>query len=127
MNESLHKEWLTKGDDDYLNARSIITHRDGTPSGVCFLSEQMAEKYLKALLVYRKEPVPKIHDLLRLETILIKRIPDITTLHEYLATLNRYYIETRYPGDYPEFSWQDAQEAFDAANVIQQFVRGQLS
>ena len=45
-----YKEWLDKANDDYLNAKSILNHKDGAPSGVCFLSQQLAEKCLKALL-----------------------------------------------------------------------------
>ncbi|MBI2459091.1 MAG: HEPN domain-containing protein [Parcubacteria group bacterium] len=41
--------WVRKARDDELNIRSILKHRDGAPSGVCFLSQQMAEKYLKGL------------------------------------------------------------------------------
>jgi len=36
--------------------------------------------------------------------------------------LTTYYFETRYPGDYPEFSWQDAEQAYDAAKKIKKFV-----
>ena len=36
--------------------------------------------------------------------------------------LNRYYIETRYPGDYPEFSRHDSMEALEAALRVKQFV-----
>ncbi len=36
--------------------------------------------------------------------------------------LNRYYIKTRYPGDYPEFNEDDAKEAFESALEIEEFV-----
>lgn len=124
---NLYHEWLKKSGDDELNARSIVTHRDGAPSGVCFLSQQMAEKCLKALLAYHQKPFPKIHDLLDLETRLLDAEPEIKTLHEDLVTLNRYYIETRYPGDYPEFSWQDADDAFMAASNIANFIKQRIS
>ena len=52
------KEWTKRANDDELNARSILTHKDGTPNGVCFLSHQMAEKYLKAFLVHKKKWFP---------------------------------------------------------------------
>jgi hypothetical protein len=36
--------------------------------------------------------------------------------------LNRYYIETRYPGDYPAFTMDEARAAFDAALRVKDFV-----
>lgn len=122
-NLKAYEEWIKKAADDELNAQSILTHRDGAPSGVCFLSQQIAEKYLKALLVFHKKPFLKVHDLLDLETRLLEPEPDVKTLHQELVLLNRYYIETRYPGDYPEFSWQDADDAFRAATNIANFVK----
>jgi HEPN domain-containing protein len=126
-NASLCLEWLKRAGDDELNANSIVTHRDGAPSGVCFLSQQMAEKCLKALLIFHQKPFLKVHDLLDLETRLLDTEPEIKILHEDLVILNRYYIETRYPGDYPEFSWQDADEAFKAATNIVNFVKEKIN
>lgn len=39
-----------------------------------------------------------------------------------LTFLNRYYIETRYPGDFPEFSLAEAKDAFAAAVAVKDFV-----
>lgn len=120
--ENNYSEWLKKASDDELNAQSILKHRDGTPSGVCFLSQQIAEKYLKALLIFHKKNFPKVHDLLELETRLLEIEPGIKKLHQKLSMLNRYYIETRYPGDYPDFFWEDAEKALKAALDIKEFV-----
>jgi len=116
------KEWLKYATNDELNARSILTHKDGAPNGPCFISQQMSEKYLKGLLVFYGKNVPKIHDLLALETLLLAIEPTIKELHKDFALLNRYYIIARYPADYPEFSWKDAQEAYEAALRIKDFV-----
>lgn len=102
MVQKLIQEWLDYAHNDELNAKSILTHRDGHPNGPCFLSQQIAEKNLKALLIFHGKHVPKIHDLLRLETLLLPDEPDIKELHEDLTILNRYYIATRYPGDFPQ-------------------------
>lgn len=124
LNELNHKKWFQKALDDELNAKSILTHRDGTPSMVCFVSQQMAEKYLKAFLVYKSKSFPKIHDLLSLASILLNFLSknELGEIKESLILLNRYYSETRYPGDFPEFTWKDAEEAFAAANKIKEFV-----
>ncbi|MFH1565316.1 MAG: HEPN domain-containing protein [bacterium] len=36
--------------------------------------------------------------------------------------LTGFYIATRYPGDYPEFFWKDAEKAFESACRIKKFV-----
>ncbi len=119
-------QWIIKAKDDELNARSILIHRDGTPSGVCFLSQQLVEKFLKGLLVFHQRRFPKIHDLLELETLLLDFEPTIKTLNQDLDLLSTYYFETRYPGDYPEFSWKEAEEAFAAALRIKEFILNKI-
>jgi HEPN domain-containing protein len=114
--------WMKKSREDELSAQSMLKHRDGTPSVACFLCQQMAEKYLKALLIFLDLELIKTHDLIKLSSILEEKVPEITEISDELAKLNRFYIETRYVGDYPEFSWQDAEEAFKAAKKIRDFV-----
>lgn len=126
-----HGEWFKKAEEDALSVNAILREK-GAPSTACFLSQQMAEKYLKGLLVFHNRDFPKIHDLIELETRLLDLEPDIQEIHNDLKLLNRYYIETRYPGDYPEFHWDEAREARDAALKIKKFVlesvkRGQVS
>jgi HEPN domain-containing protein len=125
-NSKNYLEWFQKADEDELNAMSILKHRDGTPSGVCFLSQQMAEKYLKGLLIYNNKNFPKIHDLIQLQTLLLDIISDIKDYNNELDLLTTYYFETRYPGDYPEFTWEEAEEAHEAAKKIKQFVLSKI-
>ncbi len=115
--------WIKVADNDELTCISFFTHRDAPPSAACFVSQQMAEKYLKALCIFFGEQLHKIHDLKKLATILEKYAPDIFDLEEEFNILNKYYATTRYPGDFPEgFSWKDAEEAFEAATHIKDFV-----
>ncbi|MDP2736836.1 MAG: HEPN domain-containing protein [bacterium] len=114
--------WIRKAGEDELNIRSILKHQDGAPSGVCFLSQQMAEKYLKAMLIFYDLELVKIHDLIKLILLLENNAPGVKTISEAAALLNQYYIETRYAGDYPEFFWKDAEAASAAAEKIKEFV-----
>ena len=116
------QEWFDKADDDEKSIIGILHYFEGSPSTVCFLAQQMAEKYLKGLSIFHHVNSPKVHDLLKLETIMRDIDERISTIHNDLVILNRYYIETRYPGDYPEFSWKDAQEAYEAAKSVKEFV-----
>lgn len=125
-NSKNYLDWFQKADEDELNAESILKHRDGTPSGACFLSQQMAEKYLKGLLIYNNKNFPKTHDLIQLQTLLLDIIPDIKDCSKKLDLLTTYYFETRYPGDYPEFTWEEAEQAYEAATKIKQFVLSKI-
>jgi len=58
-----------------------------------------------------------------LESLLVPVERNIQHVHNDLAVLNRYYIETRYLGDYPEFTIDEAQQAFEAALRIKEFVK----
>ena len=72
-------------------------------------------------MFFSKHLSRKVHDLIDLETFIHKSMPDVTALHDDLATLNRYYIETRYPGDFPAFHIDEAKAAFEAALRIKKF------
>jgi len=115
------EEWIKKANDDELNARSILTHRDGTPNGVCFLSHQTTEKYLKSFLVFKKEWFPKIHALDTLTELCEEIDSSFKELEEDAIFLNAFYTPARYPGDYPEYSWKEAEKAFAAAQRIKAF------
>ncbi|MFA4817485.1 MAG: HEPN domain-containing protein [Parcubacteria group bacterium] len=123
-----HKEvvelWFRKADEDELNIKSILKHKDGTPAAACFLAQQMAEKYLKGLLIFAKNDLLKIHDLVKLAEVLSESFPDISAIHDEASMLSGFYIEARYPGDFPEFSWAEAEEAYESAKIIKKFVSG---
>lgn len=119
-----HREWMDKAEEDEISIRAIL--KEGAPSTACFLSQQLAEKCLKGLLVYYKKKFPKVHDLLELETLLIEADKDIKDIHPALEFLNRYYIETRYPGDYPEFFREEAEQAFEFALQVKNYVLNKI-
>lgn len=120
--ELIFEEWIKRAQDDELNARSILTHRDGTPGGVCFLSQQIAEKYLKAFLVKIKGEFPKVHHLEYLLKICAEIDNDFMSLKDDAVLLSDFYVESRYPGDYPEFTWQEAEKAYESAKRIKELV-----
>lgn len=121
-NKDVVKLWFQKADEDELNIKSILKHKDGTPSVACFLAQQMAEKYLKGFLIFIKNDLIKIHDLVKLEELISEYFPDIKTIHMEISMLGVFYIETRYPGDFPEFSWLEAEKSYASAKTIKKFV-----
>ncbi len=121
------ERWFKKAQEDELNADSILRHRDGTPGVVCFLAQQLAEKYLKACLISFDLELLKVHDLLRLISVLEVSASEIKILSNEANLLNQFYIETRYVGDYPDFSWEDAEKAYEAAKKIKDFVLREIT
>lgn len=124
--ETNYENWLKKAEEDELSINAILNN-GGSPSTACFLSQQVAEKCLKALIVFYNKDFPKIHDLNELETIILALEPDIKSLHQELSKLTIYYIETRYPGDYPEFTFEEAKQAFEAAKRVKDFILKKIS
>lgn len=115
------QKWSKKAEEDEFAGRVILENKQ-FPAPACFHFQQMAEKYLKGLLVFHNKPFPKTHDLLELETLLLEAEPEIKTIHGGLEFLNPYAIETRYPGNYPEVTLDEAQKAYDSALKVKEFV-----
>jgi HEPN domain-containing protein len=126
--EQVHliRQWIEKAEEDYTNAEYTLTLQDGCPlSTVCFHSQQGVEKYLKALLVGHSLMIPKSHDLLEL----YHRIPPAqrpNLSEEWLAVLNRYAVEARYPGDWDIINRREAEDAFAAACAVRQTINEEL-
>jgi len=120
--EKDYQEWIRKANDDFISLQSLARHRDATPSTGCFLAQQIVEKVLKALIAFHNLEIEKTHDLIKLSNTLEPAEPEITKFIEELATLNRYYVETRYPGEFPEFSWHECQQALEFTEKIRSFV-----
>lgn len=123
----LAKEWFLKAQDDELSAKDILEDRQGAASTVCFLCQQSAEKYLKGYLVFQAKNFPKIHQLDRLLKLCIEIDKDFSILKKEAAFLTNFYITTRYPGDYPHFTFRDAEKAFKMSVKIKNFILEKIS
>lgn len=119
---SLVDEWIKKAEDDHLFAKSISTHRDAPPSGVCFHCQQMAEKLFKAFLIFQGKQYPKIHAVDALWEMCVEIDTSLKELKEDAVYLTGFYVTTRYPGDYPDFSWREAELALTAALNIKDVI-----
>jgi HEPN domain-containing protein len=115
------RDWFARGNDD-IRAAEILLKGQGTPNTICFHAQQTAEKYLKGFISYHEKHVRKIHDLSALLTICININQSFESLEKDAQFLSQFYTESRYPDDYIEFQREDAEEAFDAAQKIKEFV-----
>lgn len=119
--KSLAKEWFLKARDDELSIKAIFKD-DGPPNTICFLSQQMAEKYLKGYIAYKGKRFPKVHQLDHLVRLCERLEPKFSTLKDAADFLTTFYTATRYPGDYSEFGPREAKEAFEKALHVKDFV-----
>lgn len=129
VDEKAVQQWLAHASDDELNIRSILKHRDGTPAAVCFMTQQMAEKLYKALLLHQTGDYPKTHDLNQLIDLLKTTGVNIDAEREKAnARLSVYYVTTRYPTHVPfeSFTWEMAEEAYEEAQQVKEFVMKEL-
>jgi HEPN domain-containing protein len=118
--------WTEKGEHDFMAAEHMLELADqGLTDIVCFHCQQCAEKYLKALLLYRGIAFPKTHDL-RLLWDLIPTDLSLGLRREQVIPLNRYIIEGRYPGDWEPITAAEARRALEMAQAVRQAVLKQL-
>ncbi len=125
--KNLHEaqRWLITAQQDLLAAKSLSENR--FYAHACFFAQQSGEKALKALW-HLHDREPRGSSLVQL----VKELPDnseISNTDEWIyraASLDRYYIPTRYPDGLPDLSpnqcyfKQDADAAILlAANFVQ--------
>jgi HEPN domain-containing protein len=119
--------WIEKADHDLINAEYVLTLSDNCPTDtVCFHAQQRAEKCLKALLIFREVDFPGTHDLV----VLINLLGGAKTLClriEDVQPLNRYSVETRYPGEWGKIDVEEARNAVGMARKIRSAVQNALS
>ena len=91
-------EWVVKAENDLLNAAHTLKLGRRCPTDtVCFHAQQCAEKYVKALLVFRDVDFPRTHDIEALASLL-RGGPRLDVAPDDLTRLKRYATVTRYPG-----------------------------
>jgi HEPN domain-containing protein len=108
--------------EDYAVA---IALQSGTPRHACLLSQQSAEKALKSIFVLLNKPVVRSHDL----DMLKNQLPDdceTKTRFADLSELSFWAVESRYPGDAPEATREDAVQAIQLAGEVLEVVERDL-
>jgi len=86
--QELSEIWLKKAQDDFSWAKSSF--KNGYFGGACFLSQQIAEKSLKAYLFSQKEKLVRTHNLERLLKLCKDYDSNFAKLRSACKVLNRY-------------------------------------
>jgi len=116
------REWAEKAENDLKNAAHTLKMGSDCPTDtVCFHAQQCAEKYVKALLVWRGVDFPKTHDLGALVGLLNRRDRPTLDIGEQ-RKLTRYAMVARYPGWGP-ISIAEARRAVALARRVRRELR----
>jgi HEPN domain-containing protein len=89
--------WVKKAESDLRDARRGAAEPVPERDIVCFHCQQSAEKYLKAILCEWGQPIPRIHDLVRLLLLLLPHDSTFVPLRRFLRSLTQYAVDYRYP------------------------------
>ena len=116
--------WIDHAEDDMNAAAKLLRGKKPSIYGACFHAQQCAEKYIKAMLVFKDQSFPMLHDLLILNNLLVKAGIFMGLPEDDLDTLSAFAVATRYPGAKPTI--EDAKEAIAIAKVIRKFSRAFL-
>jgi HEPN domain-containing protein len=92
--------WLEQAEADRRGAQLLF---DGASYHLaCFVSQQVAEKALKAFIYAQGEELVIGHSVEALSRWAAEFDDDFEVIHEDVAPLDAYYIATRYPNSLPD-------------------------
>ena len=116
MSIKRQKSWFIQAESDFRAAQGML--RMNLYSHVCFLSQQVAEKCLKAIAYSRDYDFVKSHSLVEIS----KDLGINGQLEDAARVLDLYYISARYPDALPDhiaptlsFGKAQAEEALEKA------------
>lgn len=111
------RRWLLQAKQDLDDARY---NSEGERYNIaCFLSQQSAEKALKAFLYAEGEEMVWGHSVAELCKRATSMDKELEKVRRKVATLDKYYIPTRYPNGLPGGIPSEAFEKRDADRAIE--------
>jgi len=123
-------DWLKQAERDLEQAK--LSRKEGFYEWACFIAQQSAEKAVEALCE-KHRVMTQSHQMIEL----IRAVEDVENipndLLEKSATLDRYYIPTRYPNGFLSgapmdyFFQKDAEEAISYAETIIRFCHSKIA
>ena len=109
-------KWLRYAKED-LNTAQVLLEDECVPRHICWLAQQSVEKALKSIFVFLQVDFPRSHDLDLLRNLLPEGWA-VKTIKADLAALSEWAVESRYPGDWPDATPDDAKAALEQAEVV---------
>jgi HEPN domain-containing protein len=94
------KEWLQYADNDLISARHLFEDLYPRQTQIAaYLTQQCAEKSLKAFLILNEIEPPRTHNLLKLYGLCAALDNNFSMLENDCQYLNPYGSGVRYPGE----------------------------
>lgn len=119
------QDWVKKAEGDFRTAaRESKVTKQPNYDGVCYHSQQCAEKYLKAFRVFAGMPYKRTHALIPLLEDCLEIDSTFEFIRDQCDDITGIDL-FRYPGDFAIAD--DAEIALKSASIIRKFVRDKLS
>ena len=106
--------WFRKADSDLRSAKRMLASDDPYDTA-CFHAQQAAEKYLKGLLAFMEQIIPRTHNLEELQQLCLTLVTALPLTDTDLAELTPYAVELRYDFEF----WPDRETAEQAVNIAE--------
>lgn len=120
------QNWLTKACHDLEVAQYLVSGGASCFNAVGFHSQQAAEKYLKALLVWHEVEFARTHDLDELLDLVATVDANVSEPLRDCIGLTDYGVDIRYPGDTVELTFERAKQAVALAAKVRDAVLAAL-
>lgn len=124
--ETSCEAWLAKAEHDLLNIQNNLAAAEVPWDTVCFHAQQVAEKLLKAFLVFHGQVPPRTHDLIVLLTGCVRIDEGLLPLEDDCRRLTYYAVSVRYPSDLFEPGEEDGRSLVEAALRVREEVLRRL-
>ena len=115
------RQWFSHANNDLRLAEHGLSLHPSPDEPICCLSQQAAEKFLKAFLFLNRLEPPKVHDLLLILEICEKISPEFSGLSRKCFFLTKFAVVPRYPNEL-QITHDDAKLAVKYAKGIKAFV-----
>jgi len=119
-------KWIQKADEDMkvVEHELKLEEAECAKGAVCFHAQQAAEKYLKAFLADKGKATGKTHDI----AVLLKLCAEYDAAFDKIeaAELNFYAVQVRYPDDFVEPAFKEAENCAAKAKEIINLVKNKL-
>ncbi|MCK5672246.1 MAG: HEPN domain-containing protein [Spirochaetales bacterium] len=111
-----YQNWLKRAKSNFKIAK-ITKDDDICYEDLCYEAQQCSEKALKALLIYLKQEIPKVHSF----HILLEKLEQHIEIPEEIKDVierNNYAVQTRYPGDYLSLDKEEYERALEITERV---------
>ena len=125
--ETNFRSWVKKAEHDMLAIRNNVSAAEVPWDVVCFHAQQVAEKLLKAFLIYNGSAVEKTHDLVQILSACVNLDATLGGLEEDCQQLTYFAVSSRYPNDLHEPDELDGRKMIAAAERVRKTILSRLN